>query len=82
MQPGSIQWWYQEDASSIPQLWPPSLEFEQEDKEQRHQLSLNKRLLIIYDVQIIDGGLYTLSAANVAGTRNQTISLTIHGKTS
>ena len=79
VQPDDIQWWYQEDATFIPRPWPPSLDFE---LEERHYLSSNKRLLSIDDVQIIDGGLYTLSAANEAGTRNQTISLTIHGKAS
>ena len=78
---GSIQWWYQEDLSSAPKHWPPSFETRQQEYEHRHSLSDDRRSLSISNVQISDGGWYTLTASNAAGIRNKTVSLTIHGKT-
>ena len=76
----SIQWWYQKDLASTAKPLPPWVENETQQQE-RHSLSHDGRSLTIRDVQIIDGGLYTIRATNLAGRRSKTVSLTVHGKT-
>ena len=78
---GSIKWWYQEDLSSALYPWPPMDVKGQKQPPDRHSLSDDRRSLNISNIQISDGGLYTLMATNAAGIRNKTVSLTIHGKT-
>ena len=74
---GSIQWWYQKNFTLAPQPWPPINESRQQG---HHSLSDDRKSLTITNVQIMDGGLYTLTATNLAGVRNKTVSLTIHGE--
>ena len=76
---GSIQWWYQKNLTLVPQPWPPRVEGKQQGQG-RHSLSDDNKSLNITSVQIMDGGLYTLTATNLAGVRNKTVSLTIHGE--
>ena len=73
----NIKWTYRTDPSSAPIPWPPDLEGEQQP---RHHLSDDKQLLNIMDVQISDGGFYTLSASNSAGERNSTVMLLVYGE--
>ena len=77
---GSIQWWYRKNSTFSPQPWPPRVDSRQQGQG-RHSLSDDRKSLTITDVQIMDGGLYTLTATNLAGVRNKTVSLTIHGET-
>ena len=76
----SIQWWYREELTLTPQPWPPSIESRQQGQG-RHSLSDDRKSLTISSVQIMDAGFYTLTASNLAGERNKTVSLIIHGET-
>ena len=51
-----------------------------EGTAQRHFLSSDRKSLTIRDVQLSDGGFYTITANNSAGESNSTIMLQVKGK--
>ena len=46
----------------------------------RYELSDDRRTLTIYDVNLFDAGIFTLSATNEAGMGSASLELVIHGK--
>ena len=74
----NIKWMYKQNPTSVSVPWPPP--FESQPQNQQHYLSSDRKSLTIIDVEISDGGFYTLIANNSAGERNSTILLLVNGE--